>query len=123
MIYGLSASLHVAFVTILLISSFRSHSKSCNKRNMFVQSTLYILAFFTEYFRRHNLYIYLKVRFIIGGDGPKRVRLEEMREKYSLFDRVDLLGAVPHTQVRSVLVSGHIFLTWYSFLQNFTLSW
>ncbi|XP_047182286.1 phosphatidylinositol N-acetylglucosaminyltransferase subunit A-like [Vigna umbellata] len=51
------------------------------------------------------------VRFIIGGDGPKRVRLEEMREKHSLFDRVDLLGAVPHTQVRSVLISGHIFLT------------
>ncbi|RDX89581.1 Phosphatidylinositol N-acetylglucosaminyltransferase subunit A, partial [Mucuna pruriens] len=51
------------------------------------------------------------VRFIIGGDGSKRVRLEEMREKHSLFDRVDLLGAVPHAQVRSVLISGHIFLT------------
>ncbi|KAL2979312.1 hypothetical protein AAZX31_13G166100 [Glycine max] len=51
------------------------------------------------------------VRFIIGGDGPKRVRLEEMREKHSLFDRVELLGAVPHAQVRSVLISGHIFLT------------
>ncbi|CAI8618185.1 unnamed protein product [Vicia faba] len=50
------------------------------------------------------------VRFIIGGDGPKRVRLEEMREKNSLQDRVDFLGAVPHTQVRSVLISGHIFL-------------
>ncbi|KAG4959937.1 hypothetical protein JHK87_036570 [Glycine soja] len=43
------------------------------------------------------------VRFIIGGDGPKRVRLEEMREKHSLFDRVELLGAVPHAQVRSFL--------------------
>ncbi|KAL2344004.1 hypothetical protein Fmac_005289 [Flemingia macrophylla] len=51
------------------------------------------------------------VRFIIGGDGPKRMRLEEMREKHSLFDRVKLLGAVPHAQVRSVLISGHIFLT------------
>ncbi|CAL0313931.1 unnamed protein product [Lupinus luteus] len=50
------------------------------------------------------------VRFIIGGDGPKRVRLEEMREKHSLQDRVDLLGAVPHARVRSVLISGHIFL-------------
>jgi len=78
-------------------------------------------SLFTEYFRRHNLYIYLKVRFIIGGDGPKRVRLEEMREKHSLFDRVDLLGAVPHTQVRSVLISGHIFLTWFSFFLNFLL--
>ncbi|XP_051138717.1 phosphatidylinositol N-acetylglucosaminyltransferase subunit A [Andrographis paniculata] len=50
------------------------------------------------------------VRFVIGGDGPKRVRLEEMREKHSLQDRVDMLGAVPHAKVRSVLVTGHIFL-------------
>ncbi|KAK6926739.1 PIGA, GPI anchor biosynthesis [Dillenia turbinata] len=50
------------------------------------------------------------VRFIIGGDGPKRVRLEEMREKHSLQDRVEMLGAVPHAHVRSVLISGHIFL-------------
>lgn len=50
------------------------------------------------------------VRFIVGGDGPKRVRLEEMREKHSLQDRVDMLGAVPHAKVQSVLVTGHIFL-------------
>ncbi|KAK6936079.1 Glycosyl transferase, family 1, partial [Dillenia turbinata] len=50
------------------------------------------------------------VRFIIGGDGPKRVRLEEMREKRFLQDRVEMLGAVPHAHVRSVLISGHIFL-------------
>lgn len=55
----------------------------------------------------------MKVRFIIGGDGPKRVLLEEMREKHSLQDQVDLLGAVPHAQVRSVLISGHIFLNRY----------
>ncbi|KAF8391664.1 hypothetical protein HHK36_023971 [Tetracentron sinense] len=52
----------------------------------------------------------VKVRFIVGGDGPKRVRLEEMREKNSLQDRVEMLGAVPHAQVQSVLISGHIFL-------------
>jgi phosphatidylinositol glycan class A protein len=45
-----------------------------------------------------------------GGDGPKHVRLEEMREKHSLQDRVEMLGAVPHSRVRSVLVTGHIFL-------------
>lgn len=56
-----------------------------------------------------NLWI-CQVRFIVGGDGPKRVRLEEMREKFSLQDRVEMLGAVPHAQVRSVLISGHIFL-------------
>ncbi|KAL2538352.1 UDP-Glycosyltransferase superfamily protein [Forsythia ovata] len=50
------------------------------------------------------------VRFIIGGDGPKRVRLEEMREKHSLQDRVGMLGAVPHAKVQSVLITGHIFL-------------
>ncbi|KAJ3672973.1 hypothetical protein LUZ60_006347 [Juncus effusus] len=54
--------------------------------------------------------LFPNVRFIIGGDGPKRVRLEEMREKFSLQDRVEMLGAVPHSQVRSVLISGHIFL-------------
>ncbi|KAL7002991.1 phosphatidylinositol N-acetylglucosaminyltransferase, partial [Sarracenia purpurea var. burkii] len=54
--------------------------------------------------------LYPNVRFIVGGDGPKRVRLEEMREKHSLQDRVDMLGAVPHAKVRSVLISGHIFL-------------
>ncbi|KAL9266689.1 Phosphatidylinositol N-acetylglucosaminyltransferase subunit A-like protein [Drosera capensis] len=53
---------------------------------------------------------FVNVRFIIGGDGPKRVRLEEMREKHSLQDRVEMLGAVPHAQVQSVLISGHIFL-------------
>lgn len=42
------------------------------------------------------------MRFIIGGDGPKRVRLEEMREKYGLQDRVEMLGVVPHSNVRDV---------------------
>ncbi|KAF6145028.1 hypothetical protein GIB67_013379 [Kingdonia uniflora] len=55
-------------------------------------------------------HLYPNVRFIVGGDGPKRVRLEEMREKHSLQDRVEMLGAVPHAQVRSVLILGHIFL-------------
>ncbi|XP_022849668.1 phosphatidylinositol N-acetylglucosaminyltransferase subunit A [Olea europaea var. sylvestris] len=54
--------------------------------------------------------LHSNVRFIIGGDGPKRVRLEEMREKHSLQDRVDMLGAVPHAKVQSVLITGHIFL-------------
>ncbi|CAD6333126.1 unnamed protein product [Miscanthus lutarioriparius] len=54
--------------------------------------------------------LFPNVRFIVGGDGPKHVRLEEMREKFSLQDRVEMLGAVPHAQVRLVLMSGHIFL-------------
>lgn len=43
------------------------------------------------------------------------MRLEEMREKHSLQDRVEMLGAVPHAQVRSVLITGHIFLNRYLF--------
>lgn len=50
------------------------------------------------------------IHFIIGGDGPKKSILEEMRESYQLHERVELLGAVPHQYVRDVLVRGHIFL-------------
>uniref|UniRef100_A0A8C5BYE1 phosphatidylinositol N-acetylglucosaminyltransferase n=1 Tax=Gadus morhua TaxID=8049 RepID=A0A8C5BYE1_GADMO len=48
--------------------------------------------------------------FLIGGEGPKRIVLEEVREKYQLHDRVRLLGALEHREVRDVLVQGHIFL-------------
>jgi phosphatidylinositol glycan class A protein len=51
-----------------------------------------------------------RVRFVIGGDGPKRIALEEMREAHELGDRVELLGAVEHSRVRDVLVRGDIFL-------------
>lgn len=37
-----------------------------------------------------------------GGDGPKRLPLEEMREKYQLHDRVEMLGSVSDAQVRNV---------------------
>ncbi|CEL95811.1 unnamed protein product [Vitrella brassicaformis CCMP3155] len=50
------------------------------------------------------------VHFIIGGDGGKRTILEEMREEHRLIDRVEMLGAVPHSQVRDILRRGHIFL-------------
>lgn len=50
------------------------------------------------------------VNFIIGGDGPKRAILEEMREKNNMQDRVRLLGALTHSEVQSVLCQGHIFL-------------
>ncbi|OWY90685.1 Phosphatidylinositol glycan, class A, partial [Phytophthora megakarya] len=51
-----------------------------------------------------------RVRFMIGGDGAKRLLLEEMREKHRLHDRVTLCGAVPHAKVRDMLCQGHIFL-------------
>lgn len=53
---------------------------------------------------------YPDLHFIIGGEGPKRIILEEVREKYQLHDRVRLLGALEHKDVRDVLVQGHIFL-------------
>lgn len=39
------------------------------------------------------------VNFIIGGDGPKRSLLEEIREKANMQDRVTLLGALEHSKV------------------------
>lgn len=53
---------------------------------------------------------YRNVRFIVGGDGNKRIALEEMREVHELGERVELLGAVQHADVRDVLTRGDIFL-------------
>ncbi|XP_055715713.1 phosphatidylinositol N-acetylglucosaminyltransferase subunit A [Phlebotomus papatasi] len=50
------------------------------------------------------------VSFLVGGDGPKRGLLEEIREKNNMQDRVTLLGALEHSKVRDVLARGHIFL-------------
>lgn len=50
------------------------------------------------------------VDFIIGGDGSKKLALEEMVERERLQERVEFLGSVPHSKVRDVLVRGHIFL-------------
>jgi phosphatidylinositol glycan class A protein len=50
------------------------------------------------------------VNFVIGGDGPMRVALDQMRENHQLQDRVEMLGQVKHTDVRNVLVRGHIYL-------------
>jgi glycosyltransferase involved in cell wall biosynthesis len=41
-------------------------------------------------------------RFIIAGDGPKFLDLEQMREKYMLQDRVEMLGSIRHEEVRDV---------------------
>ncbi|KAH9255340.1 hypothetical protein BASA81_006792 [Batrachochytrium salamandrivorans] len=48
------------------------------------------------------------VNFIIGGDGPKRVLLDEMVERHALHSRVELVGEVRN--VGEVLVRGSIFL-------------
>lgn len=50
------------------------------------------------------------VYLLLGGDGPKRIDLEQMREKHLLHDRVELLGPIKHHEVRNVLIQGNIFL-------------
>jgi len=37
-----------------------------------------------------------------GGDGPKRIVVEEVRERYQLQDRVHMLGTVKHSDVHNV---------------------
>lgn len=48
--------------------------------------------------------------FVIGGEGPKLVDLEQMRERYMLQDRVALVGAVRQRDVCAHLNRGQIFL-------------
>ncbi|PWN46310.1 UDP-Glycosyltransferase/glycogen phosphorylase [Ceraceosorus guamensis] len=50
------------------------------------------------------------VRFVIGGDGPKRIELEQMRERYLLHERVELSGGIRQGDVRDHLIRGQIFL-------------
>ncbi|KAH7104826.1 glycosyltransferase family 4 protein [Auriculariales sp. MPI-PUGE-AT-0066] len=50
------------------------------------------------------------VRFLVAGTGPKLVDLLQMCERYQLHDRVDFIGSVRHTDVRNVLIKGHIYL-------------
>nr|SVE75090.1 EOG090X0515 [Daphnia dolichocephala] len=53
---------------------------------------------------------YPKVHFLIGGDGPKRLVLEQVREREALHERVSLLGALDQLEVHETLLRGHIFL-------------
>ncbi|KAF8804540.1 UDP-Glycosyltransferase/glycogen phosphorylase [Phlegmacium glaucopus] len=48
--------------------------------------------------------------FVVGGDGPKLIDLLQMREKYLLQDRIELLGPIRHKDVISVLSRGSIFM-------------
>ncbi|OCF43934.1 phosphatidylinositol glycan, class A [Kwoniella heveanensis CBS 569] len=58
----------------------------------------------------HICALFPEVRFVVGGEGPKMVELEQMREKYQLQDRVELLGRVKPADVRDVLTRGQIYL-------------
>ena len=58
-----------------------------------------------EVCRRHP-----NVRWVVGGDGPRKPQLDAMVEKHNLYDRVKMLGALKHTEVRNCLNQGQIFL-------------
>ncbi len=45
-----------------------------------------------------------------AGDGPKRILIEEIIERYKLHNRITLLGSITNNNVRNTLVKGHIFL-------------
>lgn len=47
----------------------------------------------------YRLRNYPNLHFIIGGDGPKRGLLEEVRERGNMQDRVTMLGALEHAKV------------------------
>lgn len=50
------------------------------------------------------------VKWVVGGDGPRMSQFEQMVEAHNLYDRVKLLGALKHSEVKSVLNQGQIFL-------------
>lgn len=50
------------------------------------------------------------VNFLVAGDGPKFIDIQQAIEKNRLQDRVNLIGGVKHEKVRDVMVQGHIYL-------------
>lgn len=55
------------------------------------------------------LFDHPNTRFVIAGDGPKSIDLEQMIEQNVLQDRVEMLGPIRHEEVRDVMVRGHIY--------------
>ncbi|XBW35846.1 hypothetical protein QEN19_001418 [Hanseniaspora menglaensis] len=51
-----------------------------------------------------------KLNFVIAGDGPMFIDLQQMIELNKLEERVELMGSVPHESVRNVMVRGDIYL-------------
>lgn len=51
-----------------------------------------------------------KVEFIIAGDGPRFINLDQMIETYRLQERVKLIGSIRHEEVRDIMVKGDIYL-------------
>lgn len=51
-----------------------------------------------------------EIYFIIVGDGPKRVLLEEVTERCNMQEQIEFVGPVEHVRVRDHLRRGHIFV-------------
>lgn len=51
-----------------------------------------------------------KVDFLVAGDGPKFIDIQQCIETHRLQDRVELIGGVKHERVREVMVQGDIYL-------------
>ena len=49
------------------------------------------------------------IRLRIAGDGPERAALVALAQAEGVADRVDFLGALPHTQALALIWSGAIF--------------
>ena len=54
--------------------------------------------------------LFPNVKFVIGGDGPKKPLLENMIETSNLQDRVTLTGALRHNKVRDIMIKGNLYL-------------
>jgi phosphatidylinositol N-acetylglucosaminyltransferase subunit A len=54
--------------------------------------------------------MFANVNFLIGGDGNKKILLDNMVQSSNLHDRVKLFGSLPHNKVRDVMIQGHIYL-------------
>ena len=48
--------------------------------------------------------LFPSVHFIVGGDGPKRIQMEEMREQHNLNTRVEMVGSIETNEVRNTLI-------------------
>ncbi|KAL7292480.1 hypothetical protein TKK_0014056 [Trichogramma kaykai] len=96
--------------TALFTPDISKRSKDCItivivSRLVYRKGMDFLAGVIPEICKRHE-----NVQFLIGGDGPKRWLLEEIRERNQLQHRVTLLGSVEHSKVKNVLNKGHIFL-------------
>jgi hypothetical protein len=77
-------------------------SKVYRRSVLWPSSTLRLRANEAKHRLTTNVYCFCFALAGLGGDGPKMVELEQMREQHLLQDRIVLLGAVSPNDVHSV---------------------